>query len=155
MSTKPLLFLKKLLCWIICLFSENMCCLCVHPASKGDLSAGPPPEKEHSKFPCFFFPCRTGKLQWRHYIHGRMEPRASCATSARRSWISRSQESSVKTGSQTENQPQDLTGSIKCTLQFIARSFPECGCFFSLLRYRVPQEMGWWTLYGCHPSSGT
>lgn len=100
------------------------------------LSAGPVPEKEHSKFLCFFFPCRTGKLQWRHCIHGRMEPRASCATSARRSWISRSQESSVKTGSQTENQPQDLLATLrsaKCTLQFIPRSFPECGCCFSLL----------------------
>lgn len=105
-------------------------------ASAFILSAGPVPEKEYSKFLCFFFPCRTGKLQWRHCIHGRMEPRASCATSARRSWISKSQESSVKTGSQTENQPQDLLATLrsaKCTLQFIPRSFPECGCCFFLL----------------------
>lgn len=42
-------FLKKWLCWIICLFSDNMCII---------LSAGPVPEKEHSKF---LFPLQDGK----------------------------------------------------------------------------------------------
>lgn len=36
-----------------------------------------------------FSPCRMGKLRWRRCTRGRMEPRASCATSARRSRISR------------------------------------------------------------------
>lgn len=38
---------------------------------------------------CVFSACRMEKLHWRRCIHGRTEPRASCATSARKTPTSR------------------------------------------------------------------
>ncbi len=50
---------------------------------------------------CLFPLCRMEKHQWRPCIHGRTEPRVSCATSARTSPASRAQHIPVSAGNLT------------------------------------------------------